>query len=393
MRNLPALAAVAVVGAVVVAGVAGGLGSGSGDASPETTVVTTSVAPPVASTPPTQAVVTEPAVAPVVTTDLSQTLSYGMAGADVEALQTRLKELGFEPGPVDGQYGSLTRMAVWAYKKLVLQIPRDEVDATVTNEMWQFMQGPIRVEPRRRWSDGEATRNHTEVYLPEQVVVFFIDDEPVLISHMASGTGQEWKEVVTIDVGEYGNVDGPEPIERGEIGVSITPGGVFTYDRFVEGIRESALGSMYDPAYFNYGIAIHGAMNVPLEPASHGCVRMPQTIGRIFHQFVAKGDQVFVWDGVHEPEFYGPQLPTFNRIDPEWAASTTTTTALPATTQPQPTTPAPTTPAATQPRPTQPAATSPPTPTTPPTPAPTAAPTTVPPVVTDPPTPADTTTP
>ena len=43
----------------------------------------------------------------------------------------------------------------------------------------------------------------------------------------------------------------------------------------VEGIRRRALGGMWDPVYFNYGIAMHGALNVPLEPASHGCIRIP----------------------------------------------------------------------------------------------------------------------
>ena len=84
----------------------------------------------------------------------------------------------------------------------------------------------------------------------------------------------------------------------------ITPGGIFKYDRIVEGLRNSALGGMWDPAYFNYGIAIHGAINVPETPASHGCIRVPQTIGKMFHEFIAKGDSVFVWDGIEEPEVY-----------------------------------------------------------------------------------------
>ena len=134
--------------------------------------------------------------------------------------------------------------------------------------------------------------------------MFFEDDEVALISHMSSGTGEEWKEEVTIDVGEYGNENGTEPLVRGEIGVSVTPGRVFDFDRMVEGVRQSALGGMWDPAYFNYGIAIHGAMNVPLEPASHGCIRVPLKVGEIFHDFIGIGDSVFVWDGVKEPEVY-----------------------------------------------------------------------------------------
>jgi L,D-transpeptidase catalytic domain/Putative peptidoglycan binding domain len=330
-RSLPALAAVAVIGTVVIAGVAGGFGGDDDD--PQT--ASTSLSSTTSTVPATQPIATESTQAPLVTTHLDQPLGFGMAGESVERLQTRLKELGFEPGPIDGQFGNLTRMAVWAYEKLVLQVPRDDARGIVTDEIWQHMQRPIRIDPRRWHSKDEATRNHTEIYLPEQVVAFFVDDEVALISHISSGDGQEWKEVVTIDPGEFQNEHGTEPLVRREIGKSITPGGVFEYHRMVEGLRNSALGGMWDPAYFNYGIAIHGALNVPLTPASHGCIRMPQTIGKIFHQYIDIGDQVFVWDGVKEPEEYNQfpnalypkgELAPFNSIDPTYTTTTTTTT-------------------------------------------------------------------
>jgi hypothetical protein len=290
-------------------------------------------------------------------------------------VQERLTELGFFVGPADGQFGNLTKMAVWAFEKLVQQTPRDDARGIVTDDMWQLMQQPMRIEPRRWHSKGQTTENHVEIYLPEQVIVFFQDDEVVLISHMSSGTGEEWKEEVTIDVGEYGNEHGTEPLVRGEIGVSVTPGGVFDIDRMVEGVRQSALGGMWDPAYFNYGIAIHGAMNVPLQPASHGCIRVPLSVGEIFHEYIAIGDSVFVWDGIKEPEVYASnpdaayprgQVPIFNRIDPDYSTTTTSTTS---------TTVAPTVAPATQAPATQPPATT-AAPTAPPTAAPTAAPTT-----------------
>ena len=220
-RSLPALAAVAVIGTVVIAGVAGGFGGNGGD-DPQTASTTATSS--TTTVPATQPIATESTEAPIVTTHLDQPLGFGMAGSDVETLQTRLKELGFEPGPIDGQFGNLTRMAVWAYEKLVLQVPRDEARGIVTDEVWQSMQRPIRIEPRRWHSEGQTTRNHTEVYLPEQVIAFFVDDEVALISHISSGDGQEWREIVTIDVGEFGNVNGTEPIVRREIGRSVTPG-------------------------------------------------------------------------------------------------------------------------------------------------------------------------
>ena len=379
-RYFPAVAAAAVVGAVVIAGVAGGLGGGGSGAKP--TVTNTTIAPSTAGLPPsTQAIVTESTAAPLVTTALSGPLAYGSAGDQVRSLQERLTELGFFVGPIDGQFGNLTKMAVWAFEKLVMQVPRDEASGVVTDEMWQVMQQPMRIEPRRKYTDGETSANHTEVYLPEQVVVFFRDDEAVLVSHMSSGTGQEWKEVVTIDVGEYGN-NTDEPIVRREIGISVTPGGVFDYDRMIEGLRQSALGGLWDPAYFNYGIAIHGALNVPLEPASHGCIRVPLKVGEMFHELIAVGDQVWVWDGVKEPETYGAQVPTFNTVDPTWSTTTTFTTVAattPITVRPQttpPATPAPTPPPTAAPTAAPPTAAPPAPPTAPPPAPPTDPPTT-----------------
>ena len=162
------------------------------------------------------------------------------------------------------------------------------------------------------------------------MVIFFRDDKPALISHMASGTGKDWCEEVTISPGEIGNLEGTEPLKRGECGNSKTPGGVFAFDRQRTGARESALGTMWNPMYFNYGIAIHGANNVPLEPASHGCIRIPMTLGEYFQQLVALGDQVFVFDGVKEPEEYSDEekMPIFNRIDPNYTTTTSTTTTI-----------------------------------------------------------------
>jgi len=111
--------------------------------------------------------------------------------------------------------------------------------------------------------------------------------------------------------------------------LSWTPGGVYKYYRMVVGRRESQLGGMYNPVYFNKGIAVHGAREVPDFPASHGCIRLPMHVSDYFQSLVAKGDQVFVFDGVKEPEAYGAQSPRFNWTDPSYTTTTSTTTTLP----------------------------------------------------------------
>ncbi len=123
----------------------------------------------------------------------------------------------------------------------------------------------------------------------------------------------------------------------------------------------SPLGGMKNPWYFNYGIAIHGAQNVPTRPASHGCIRISNTLADVFPDLVERGNAVYVWghDG-KEPEQYTEResLPSFNRPDPNatttttsTTTTTTTTTTPPSTTTP-PTTAAPTTAAPTTAAPT-----------------------------------------
>ena len=87
-------------------------------------------------------------------------------------------------------------------------------------------------------------------------------------------------------------------------------------------MRESKLGSMYNPVYFNYNIAIHGAILVPLEPASHGCIRLPMSVARYFTALVAYGDRVYVFDVIKEPEEYGSPVPPFDRPDPNYTTTT-----------------------------------------------------------------------
>ncbi len=326
---LPAAAAAGLLAVVVVAGVALG-GGGDGGASDDPDDVTGAAdtvaldVSTVATVEPTQTVDTS---APVEKTQLTRVLAKGMVGDDVAGVQQRLTDLGFWPGPIDGIFGDETRRSVWAYEKLVLGVPFNQPTGQVTPEMWDDMQEPFVIAPRR----PNASPDHVEVYLPEQVLAIFHDDVPVMVTHISSGDGEEWCEEVTISPGEWNNPS-DEPLVRGECGVSLTPGGIFDVHREVEGIRQGSLGGMWDPVYFNYGIAIHGALNVPLQPASHGCIRIPLSMSPDMQQLIDMGDQVYVFDGVKEPEEYGEQLPPFNRLDPDYSTTTTSTTSTTSTT-------------------------------------------------------------
>jgi hypothetical protein len=305
-----------------------GAGAEGATAGPQTTLPSFS-----APTSPAQPVAPVPLVSPTTTVAaLTHDLGEGMAGADVEVLQATLAGRQFDPGPVDGLFGGATLRAVWAFEKLVLGTPRTEMRGVVTQDIWEQMNSDFRVAPRR--TPGGT---HMEVYLPEQVSVLFADGEARVISHVSSGAGVEWCDVVEIDL------DDGTTEEKGICGISITPGGVYHFERKVDGWRNAKLGRLYQPVYFNYGIAIHGAGNVPASPASRGCVRHPMHIAEYLPDLIEIGDSIYVFDGVEEPETYGAQPMIFDYPDPDWVPPTTTTT----TTTPPTTTTTTTTPPAT----------------------------------------------
>lgn len=362
----PALIGALIFAVVIGASVLGGSkdGTSSAGSAPSTA----------AAVDPDASVTTELAVSTVVNSTvapasseprvpLTRNLSKGVYGDDVKRLQQRLTDLRFDPGPVDGAFGPATTQAVWAFQKLVLNIPREQADGVVTPEIWETMQGEIPIQPRR----SRTTRRHMEVYLVQQVAVLFEDGAPKLVTHISSGSNEEWCDEVTIDPNTPEN-ETDEVIKKGICGTSVTPGGVYSFNRRYtegDGWREGKLGRMHNPVYFNYGVAVHGSGNVPNRPASHGCIRIPMHISEYFPTLVERGDQIYVWDGVKEPEVYGRQPPPFDYPDPDYSTtSSTTTTVAKSTTTAAPATtakPAPTT---------QPATTT------------TAAPTTVPPPVT-----------
>jgi hypothetical protein len=269
-----------------------------------------------------EVVVTENSVPKV---PLTRRLREGVKGDDVLRLQERLSQLKFDPGPLDGDFGQATKQAVWAFEKLVLKTPRKQATGAVTPEMWDVMQSTVQVTPRR---DADSP-SHVEIYLPEQVMVVFKETKVMLITHISSGSNEPWCEEVTIDPGEDGN-NTMQQIKIGLCGEAVTPPGIFYFYNRKQGTRESRLGSMYNPVYFNYGIAVHGAILVPLEPESHGCIRIPMSIARYFPALVAYGDRVYVFDGVKEPEEYGSPPPPFDKPDPNY--TTTTSSTVPPTT-------------------------------------------------------------
>jgi hypothetical protein len=115
----------------------------------------------------------------------------------------------------------------------------------------------------------------------------------------------------------------------GACATAVTPGGSFRVTRRISGWRTSRLGRLYNPLYFNGGIAIHGAPSVPAYPASHGCVRITMSAAGWFPGVVANGTPVYVVGGARAPVPFNEPAPTDNKPD---SATSTTAAPKPATT-------------------------------------------------------------
>ena len=55
---------------------------------------------------------------------------------------------------------------------------------------------------------------------------------------------------------------------------------------------------MYYSNYISGGVAIHGYPSVPIQPASHGCIRIPMFAAREMSKLLPIGTIVLVYDKV-----------------------------------------------------------------------------------------------
>ncbi len=223
------------------------------------------------------ATVTAPATAAY--TPPRRTLSVGMRGADVKAFQQRLKALKYNPGAIDGQFGLDTLEALWAFQ----EVNRVKVTGVVDTATKRAL-----VHPRTYQAhDPRQAATRVEINLTIHVLVFYRYGKIALITHNSTG-------------GHYFYPCG----SGGGQCYANTPTGKFQALYFVPGWDQGPLGAMYNPVFFNYdGYAIHGEPDseVPLQPVSHGCVRIPDYIATWFHKELTitekpgKGTQIWIY--------------------------------------------------------------------------------------------------
>jgi peptidoglycan hydrolase-like protein with peptidoglycan-binding domain len=196
-------------------------------------------------------------------------VQFGMSGSAVKALQRRLAALKYYPGPIDGQFGADTQEAVWAFQE-VQGLPGEDY---VSSAMQRALAHPRAPQVLVKKGGG----NRIEVNLAREVLVLYHNNKAELISHVSSGGGYY-----------YCSTDG--------CAYAVTPTGNFKTVVFMPGWVTVPLGEMYNPVFFiGTAYAIHGDTYVPLQPVSHGCVRIPMDIAAFFHTLVrVPGEPVYV---------------------------------------------------------------------------------------------------
>ena len=201
--------------------------------------------------------------------------------AQIKQAEQRLADIGYWTGPVDGRFDTATRWALTAFQKyegrpVTAKLTIDELEAI-----------RISAAPRPR-DPGYA---HVEVDLDRQVLLIVGEFDQ---SGDPDVSGPHSKvRVLPVSTG-----NDTKFMTDGQESIAYTPRGRFVvYDKSF-GWENGQLGSVYYANYISGGVAIHGYLSVPNEPASHGCIRIPMYAAREVSKQLKLGTIVVVYDSV-----------------------------------------------------------------------------------------------
>ncbi|HUC56760.1 MAG TPA: L,D-transpeptidase family protein [Streptosporangiaceae bacterium] len=220
-----------------------------------------------------------------------ETLRFGMHGSAVRALQKRLNFLHYYAGKADGKFGWDTMEAVWAFKEVQAgkAEPKDpDIVGPATQRELAKPKLPKVLIKGAHWTRIEVNKDIG-------VLVLYYGKKIRLISHVSTAAacrpdGCGW----------------------------ITPDGTYRALWFAPGWVGGPLGSMWNPVVFtpDGAYAIHGEPNppstfspdgVPLNAASHGCVRIPMDIANFFHKLihVSQTNGTLIYIRGHDQDYSG----------------------------------------------------------------------------------------
>lgn len=189
--------------------------------------------------------------------------------AQTKEAEQRLNHLGYWTGAVDGIFDTASRSALIAFQKyeglaITGRLTNDELEA-IRNS----------ASPKAR----DLGYAHVEVDIDRQVLLIVNDQGSVRVLPVSTGNDKPFM------------TDDKESI-------AYTPRGRFVvYDKSF-GWENGQLGSVYYANYISGGVAIHGYLTVPTEPASHGCIRIPMFAARAVSKLMQVGTIVLVYDKV-----------------------------------------------------------------------------------------------
>ena len=192
-----------------------------------------------------------------------------LSAAQVKKAEQRLQELGYWTGPIDGRFDDGTRAALIAFQKW----EEREINGRLTSAEIEAIRNGSGPRPR------DTGYEHVEVDVDRQVLMLVKDDDSVRVLPVSTGNDKEF-------------------MDEGQMSVAYTPRGRFVvYDK-TYGWENGQLGSVYYANYISGGVAIHGYLSVPNQPASHGCIRIPMFAAREVSELLPKGTIVLVYDKV-----------------------------------------------------------------------------------------------
>ena len=192
-----------------------------------------------------------------------------LSHAQVKQAEQRLTELGYWTGPIDGQLDDGTRAALIAFQKWEGR----EITGKLTREELEAIRNASRPKPR------DTGYEHVEVDVDRQVLMLVKDDDSVRVLPVSTGSGKPF-------------------MDEGQESISYTPRGRFVVYEKTYGWEDGKLGSVYYANYITGGVAIHGYLSVPNQPASHGCIRIPMFAAKEVSTMLPVGTIVLVYDKV-----------------------------------------------------------------------------------------------
>jgi hypothetical protein len=195
--------------------------------------------------------------------------------AEIRQAQEHLVEMGYWVEHPAGVWDATWRQPLIAFQKVNWR----KRTGTLTRAEWAEILRAAPLAPR------ETGPPHIEVDLARQV--FYMVDETGAVSHIltvSSGSGKPFR------------------APSGWRSTADTPCGHLSVFQRGYGWHKSELGQMYNPLYVVGGIAIHGSLDVPPKPVSHGCIRIPMYAAHRLPALVPKDMPVLVYGCADEPQ-------------------------------------------------------------------------------------------